>query len=37
MPFMPKENKIFKRGEIPELWDGKATERILKKCINFLS
>jgi UDP-N-acetylglucosamine 2-epimerase (non-hydrolysing) len=27
----------FKEGKIPELWDGKATERIIKKCINFIS
>jgi len=28
-----KENR---QGEVPGLWDGNATERILKKCIDFL-
>lgn len=27
----------FKKGAIPEFWDGNATERILKKTIEFLS
>lgn len=31
------ENKTFKKGTVPDLWDGKATERILKKCLDFLS
>lgn len=31
------ENNNFKEGEVPLLWDGYATERILKKCIDFLS
>ena len=31
------EDNIFKEGEVPVLWDGNATGRILKKCIDFLS
>lgn len=31
------ENTKFKKGNIPELWDGNATDRILKKCLNFIS
>jgi len=31
------EDKDYKQGEVPYLWDGNATERILKKCINFLA
>ncbi|CAM1335164.1 non-hydrolyzing UDP-N-acetylglucosamine 2-epimerase [Tenacibaculum aestuariivivum] len=31
------ENKSFREGEVPIFWDGNATERILKKCIAFLS
>lgn len=31
------ENKLFKEGQVPDLWDGYATGRILKKCIDFLS
>lgn len=31
------ENKSFREGEVPVLWDGYATERILKKCIDFLA
>lgn len=27
----------FKKGEIPELWDGRSTERILKICSEILS
>jgi len=26
----------FKKGEIPELWDGNATERILNNCMNYI-
>jgi len=29
------ENGSYKKGEIPKLWDGKATERILKALVNF--
>ncbi|MBK9193325.1 MAG: UDP-N-acetylglucosamine 2-epimerase (non-hydrolyzing) [Crocinitomicaceae bacterium] len=29
-------NGKFKKGEIPELWDGSATERILKICNEIL-
>lgn len=31
------KNSTFKQGTVPYLWDGKATERILKKCLDFLS
>lgn len=31
------EKKLFKQGEVPYLWDGYATGRILKKCTDFLS
>lgn len=31
------EKNTFKKGTIPYLWDGKATERILKECLKFLS
>lgn len=24
------------KGQVPELWDGNATERIIKKCIEFI-
>ncbi|PHR74030.1 MAG: UDP-N-acetylglucosamine 2-epimerase (non-hydrolyzing) [Lutibacter sp.] len=30
------ETGNFKKGIIPELWDGKATERILMKCIDYI-
>jgi UDP-N-acetylglucosamine 2-epimerase (non-hydrolysing) len=33
-------NQTYKVGQIPELWDGKSTERILsilKKCFNGLA
>ena len=30
------ENGNYKKGKIPELWDGKATERILKVISNNL-
>lgn len=29
------ENGTYKRGGIPELWDGKATERILEALVNL--
>ena len=29
------ENGLYKKGEIPEMWDGKATERILKALVNL--
>ncbi len=31
------QNGTYKKGEIPELWDGNATERILKICSDYLS
>lgn len=31
------ENKQYREGSVPHLWDGNATERILEKCIDFLS
>lgn len=31
------ENGSFKDGEVPYLWDGNATARILEKCNNFLA
>lgn len=31
------EKNNLKNGEVPLLWDGYATERILKKCLDFLS
>lgn len=31
------EKGTFKTGKIPELWDGKSTERIIEKCLNFIS
>lgn len=30
------KNKRLTKGIVPELWDGKATQRILEKCISFL-
>ena len=29
------EDKTYKKGDVPELWDGKATERILKVLDNI--
>jgi UDP-N-acetylglucosamine 2-epimerase (non-hydrolysing) len=29
------ENGSYKKGEIPKLWDGKATERILSELSNY--
>ena len=29
------ENGTYKKGQIPELWDGKATERIIKFISNI--
>jgi UDP-N-acetylglucosamine 2-epimerase (non-hydrolysing) len=26
----------YKKGEIPHLWDGKATERVMKRLVEFL-
>jgi UDP-N-acetylglucosamine 2-epimerase (non-hydrolysing) len=26
----------YKTGEIPHLWDGKATERVMKRLVDFL-
>ena len=31
------ESGTFKKGTIPELWDGRATDRIIEKCINFIA
>ncbi len=31
------EQGTFKKGTIPELWDGNATNRIIEKCFNFIS
>ena len=31
------ENNNLPKGEVPVLWDGYATGRILKKCIDFLT
>ncbi|MGY6650453.1 non-hydrolyzing UDP-N-acetylglucosamine 2-epimerase [Wenyingzhuangia sp. IMCC45574] len=31
------ENGTFPKGEVPFLWDGNATERILEKCNEFLA
>lgn len=30
------ENQTYKKGNIPKLWDGKATERIFKKLLNVI-
>ncbi|MFM2225819.1 MAG: hypothetical protein RJA07_2021 [Bacteroidota bacterium] len=29
------ENGTYKKGEIPKLWDGKATERVVQELLNF--
>lgn len=30
------EQGTFKKGKIPELWDGYATDRIIEKCLNTI-
>jgi hypothetical protein len=30
------EKGIYKTGRVPELWDGNATERIIKKIVEIL-